>query len=199
MSDADAGAHARPLAKPVSGWLGRQYRPMSDTDPSADARPLAKPMLGQLSRQRRPVSDTDAAADTGPLAKPVSRQHAEHWNGPLPDGDADPDAARRTPANPGPEPVLDSVGGRHAGAVPNADAGAYAGAEPVAELRHLDQRPAVALPLTHLTARIVGAVFARPAAPMDAYFGISRAGSTVPRELRAGLTTFLTMSCTPCS
>jgi AGZA family xanthine/uracil permease-like MFS transporter len=29
---------------------------------------------------------------------------------------------------------------------------------------------------------------------MDAYFGISRAGSSVPRELRAGLTTFLTMS-----
>ena len=29
---------------------------------------------------------------------------------------------------------------------------------------------------------------------MDAYFGITRAGSTVPRELRAGLTTFLTMS-----
>jgi AGZA family xanthine/uracil permease-like MFS transporter len=29
---------------------------------------------------------------------------------------------------------------------------------------------------------------------MDAYFGIARAGSTVPRELRAGLTTFLTMS-----
>jgi AGZA family xanthine/uracil permease-like MFS transporter len=29
---------------------------------------------------------------------------------------------------------------------------------------------------------------------MDAYFGISRAGSTVPRELRSGLTTFLTMS-----
>ncbi len=29
---------------------------------------------------------------------------------------------------------------------------------------------------------------------MDAYFGITRAGSSVPRELRAGLTTFLTMS-----
>jgi AGZA family xanthine/uracil permease-like MFS transporter len=29
---------------------------------------------------------------------------------------------------------------------------------------------------------------------MDAYFGVTRAGSTVPRELRAGLTTFLTMS-----
>ena len=29
---------------------------------------------------------------------------------------------------------------------------------------------------------------------MEAYFGIARAGSTVPRELRAGLTTFLTMS-----
>ncbi|MEA2688847.1 MAG: adenine/guanine/hypoxanthine permease, partial [Candidatus Eremiobacteraeota bacterium] len=29
---------------------------------------------------------------------------------------------------------------------------------------------------------------------IDAYFGIARAGSTVPRELRAGLTTFLTMS-----
>ena len=29
---------------------------------------------------------------------------------------------------------------------------------------------------------------------MDAYFGITRAGSTVSRELRAGLTTFLTMS-----
>jgi len=29
---------------------------------------------------------------------------------------------------------------------------------------------------------------------LDRYFGIARAGSTVPRELRAGLTTFLTMS-----
>src|SRR3984885_2384126 len=29
---------------------------------------------------------------------------------------------------------------------------------------------------------------------IEAYFGIARAGSTVPRELRAGLTTFLTMS-----
>ena len=29
---------------------------------------------------------------------------------------------------------------------------------------------------------------------MDAYFGITRAGSSIPRELRAGLTTFLTMS-----
>ncbi|HEY0396189.1 MAG TPA: NCS2 family permease [Candidatus Elarobacter sp.] len=34
---------------------------------------------------------------------------------------------------------------------------------------------------------------ARPGA-LDRYFGIARAGSTVPRELRAGLTTFLTMS-----
>jgi AGZA family xanthine/uracil permease-like MFS transporter len=31
-------------------------------------------------------------------------------------------------------------------------------------------------------------------AAMEAYFGIARAGSSVPRELRAGLTTFLTMS-----
>jgi len=30
--------------------------------------------------------------------------------------------------------------------------------------------------------------------PLDRYFGVSAAGSTVPRELRAGLTTFLTMS-----
>jgi AGZA family xanthine/uracil permease-like MFS transporter len=29
---------------------------------------------------------------------------------------------------------------------------------------------------------------------LERYFGIARAGSTVPRELRAGLTTFLTMS-----
>ena len=29
---------------------------------------------------------------------------------------------------------------------------------------------------------------------IEAYFGVARAGSTVPRELRAGLTTFLTMS-----
>ncbi|MEA2666710.1 MAG: adenine/guanine/hypoxanthine permease, partial [Candidatus Eremiobacteraeota bacterium] len=29
---------------------------------------------------------------------------------------------------------------------------------------------------------------------VDRYFGITAAGSTVPRELRAGLTTFLTMS-----
>src|SRR5450755_5017945 len=29
---------------------------------------------------------------------------------------------------------------------------------------------------------------------IDRYFGVSAAGSTVPRELRAGLTTFLTMS-----
>ena len=29
---------------------------------------------------------------------------------------------------------------------------------------------------------------------LDRYFGIARAGSTIPRELRAGLTTFLTMS-----
>ena len=31
-------------------------------------------------------------------------------------------------------------------------------------------------------------------AALDSYFGIARAGSTIPRELRAGLTTFLTMS-----
>ena len=29
---------------------------------------------------------------------------------------------------------------------------------------------------------------------IDRYFGIAAAGSTIPRELRAGLTTFLTMS-----
>ena len=29
---------------------------------------------------------------------------------------------------------------------------------------------------------------------IDGYFGIAKAGSTIPRELRAGLTTFLTMS-----
>ena len=29
---------------------------------------------------------------------------------------------------------------------------------------------------------------------IDRYFGITAAGSTVPRELRAGVTTFLTMS-----
>jgi AGZA family xanthine/uracil permease-like MFS transporter len=33
-----------------------------------------------------------------------------------------------------------------------------------------------------------------PASGLDRYFGLSAAGSTVPRELRAGLTTFLTMS-----
>jgi adenine/guanine/hypoxanthine permease len=31
-------------------------------------------------------------------------------------------------------------------------------------------------------------------AALESYFGIARAGSTIPRELRAGLTTFLTMS-----
>jgi AGZA family xanthine/uracil permease-like MFS transporter len=35
---------------------------------------------------------------------------------------------------------------------------------------------------------------AAKATAMEAYFGIAKAGSTVPRELRAGLTTFLTMS-----
>ncbi|HYW54882.1 MAG TPA: NCS2 family permease [Dongiaceae bacterium] len=35
---------------------------------------------------------------------------------------------------------------------------------------------------------------AAPAGALDRYFGIARAGSTIPRELRAGLTTFLTMS-----
>jgi AGZA family xanthine/uracil permease-like MFS transporter len=34
----------------------------------------------------------------------------------------------------------------------------------------------------------------RPANALDRFFGITRAGSNVPRELRAGLTTFLTMS-----
>ena len=29
---------------------------------------------------------------------------------------------------------------------------------------------------------------------LDRYFGISSEGSTIPRELRAGFTTFLTMS-----
>src|SRR5580704_16225046 len=33
-----------------------------------------------------------------------------------------------------------------------------------------------------------------PFAMIDRYFGIAAAGSTIPRELRAGLTTFLTMS-----
>ncbi|GGS28629.1 NCS2 family permease [Deinococcus knuensis] len=33
-----------------------------------------------------------------------------------------------------------------------------------------------------------------PPRPLDRYFGISAAGSSVPQELRAGLTTFLTMS-----
>jgi AGZA family xanthine/uracil permease-like MFS transporter len=35
---------------------------------------------------------------------------------------------------------------------------------------------------------------AEAAAMIDRYFGIAKAGSTIPRELRAGLTTFLTMS-----
>ncbi|MFT2721195.1 NCS2 family permease [Deinococcus sp. A31D244] len=35
---------------------------------------------------------------------------------------------------------------------------------------------------------------APPPRPLDRYFGISAAGSSVPQELRAGLTTFLTMS-----
>ena len=34
----------------------------------------------------------------------------------------------------------------------------------------------------------------QPRAVIDRYFGITAAGSTIPRELRAGLTTFLTMS-----
>lgn len=34
---------------------------------------------------------------------------------------------------------------------------------------------------------------ARPSA-LDRYFGITEHGSTIPRELRAGLTTWLTMS-----
>ncbi|GAA0514429.1 NCS2 family permease [Deinococcus depolymerans] len=33
-----------------------------------------------------------------------------------------------------------------------------------------------------------------PAGPLDRFFGLSAAGSSVPQELRAGLTTFLTMS-----
>lgn len=33
-----------------------------------------------------------------------------------------------------------------------------------------------------------------PASGLDRYFGLSAAGSTVPREIRAGITTFLTMS-----
>lgn len=33
-----------------------------------------------------------------------------------------------------------------------------------------------------------------PVSALDRYFGLSRLGSTVPRELRAGLTTFLSMS-----
>ena len=33
-----------------------------------------------------------------------------------------------------------------------------------------------------------------PRGPLDSFFGLSAAGSSVPQELRAGLTTFLTMS-----
>lgn len=39
-----------------------------------------------------------------------------------------------------------------------------------------------------------GETTAQPRSAVDRFFEISRHGSTVPRELRAGLTTFLAMS-----